>query len=273
MVSVKVAAVAAFAALFTTAASAADMPQMLPPVELPPIEDFAGGWYLRGDIGMSNQKVGSLYNVLYDSATSVQSVHKDFDSAPIFGIGVGYQWNDWLRTDLTGEYRGKANFKGLDIVRSGGVTQTNDYGGSKSEWLFLANAYVDLGTWYSITPFVGAGVGFSRNTISNFTDVNVPAAGVAYGGEAHKWNFAWAVHAGLSYKVSPNWSFEFAYRYVHLGDAMSGDLITYLGANAVNNPMHFRDISSHDFKFGVRWMIDPRPATPNIMLPPLMRRG
>ena len=61
---------------------------------------------------------------------------------------------------------------------------------------------------------------------------------------------------------------------MNLGDAISGDLVTFTGTNAVNNPMEFRNITSHDVKFGVRWLLDPpmeqqRP----VMLPPLMRRG
>ena len=99
------------------------------------------------------------------------------------------------------------------------------------------------------------------------------AGGVASGGEASKWNFAWALHAGVSYKVTQNFSLEFAYRYVSLGDALSGDIVTYLGGNTTNNPMHFRDITSHDLKFGVRWLLDaPAPMQP-MMPPPLMRRG
>ncbi len=54
---------------------------------------------------------------------------------------------------------------------------TNDYTGIKKEWLFLANAFVDLGTWRSITPYVGVGVGFANVTISNFRDTNVIAGG------------------------------------------------------------------------------------------------
>src|SRR5947209_11637826 len=73
------------------------------------IEDF-GGWYLRGDIGMTNQKVGSLFNVLYNSpGTGVQAVGMGFDSAGLAGLGVGYQINPWLRADVTAEWRGKAN--------------------------------------------------------------------------------------------------------------------------------------------------------------------
>jgi opacity protein-like surface antigen len=171
---------------------------------------------------------------------------------------------------VTGEYRGGATFHGLDLVESAGpVFTANDYRAVKSEWLVLANIYADLGTWYSFTPFVGVGVGASANRISGFTDTCTGCAGgsLALGETATKWNFAWAVHAGIAYRVTPALSIEFAYRYVNLGDALSGDLVTYDGApNALVNPMEFRDISSHDLKFGVRWMIGPP-------MYPMMRRG
>ena len=278
MVSVKVASFVGAVALFASAAQAAraaDMPQ-LPPVYAPPIEEYvASGWYLRGDIGMSNQQVKSLDNALYSTVTSVNTVHKDFDSAPFFGLGVGYQFNHWFRADVTGEYRGKANFHGLDIVKSGGNTFTDEYHASKSEWLVLANIYADLGTWYSFTPFVGVGIGASHNTISNFLDVctTCVGGGVATGATASKWNFAWALHAGVAYKVNSQLSIEFAYRYVSLGDAMSGDLIRFDGVNQFNNPMEFKNITSHDLKLGVRWLLDAPVDKGPVMLPPLRSRG
>jgi opacity protein-like surface antigen len=271
MVSVKVASVAGAIALLATAANAADMPS-LPPMYVPPIEEAVGGWYLRGDIGMSNQQVGSLFNALYSTATSVTTVNKSFDSGQTFGLGVGYQFNDWLRADVTGEYRGRANFHGFDRVQAGGPF-SDEYTASKSEWLMLANIYADLGTWYSVTPFVGAGIGAARVTIANFMDINTPTGGVAFGDTASKWNFAWAVHAGLAYKVTPRLSIEFAYSYVSLGNGMSGDLITYQGGNSLYNPMEFRNITSQDLKLGIRWMLEPPAETQPMMLPPLMRRG
>jgi opacity protein-like surface antigen len=271
MVSVKVASALGFA-LLATAASAADMPQP-PPIYVPPIEEVSAAWYLRGDIGMTNQQVKSITNLLDSTFTSVNTVQKDFDSAPFFGVGVGYAWNSWLRTDLTGEYRGKANFHGFQITSAGGPG-SDEYRASKSEWLGLANVYVDLGTWWCVTPFIGAGVGVSRNTISNFMDINTPNGGVAYGAETSKLNFAWAVHAGVSYKVTNQLSLEFAYRYVDLGDALSGDIVRFDGINQFNNPEHFNHITSHDLKLGVRWMLEPAAPEPQpIMLPPLMRRG
>ena len=282
MVSVKVASFVSAVVLIATAAHtgarAADLP--LPPVVPPPIEEYVvSGWYLRGDIGMTNQQTGSLNNALYSTATSVTTAQKDWDSSPLFGPGAGYQWNTWLRTDVTGEYRGKANFHGLDIVNNHGTMLTDQYQASKSEWLVLANLYVDLGTWYSFTPFVGFGVGAARNTISSFTDTcatvsGCPGGSVATGATASKWNFAWAAHAGVSYKVNNQLSFEFAYRYVDLGDAMSGDLVTFTGTNNVYNPMEFKHLTSHDLKFGLRWMLEPpMPMQQPMMLPPLIRKG
>jgi opacity protein-like surface antigen len=281
MVSVKVAALAGFAAVFAIAAHsgahAADMPY-LPRVEIPVVEEF-GGWYLRGDIGMTNQRIKELYNNDYNLVTSVNTAQKGFDSAMLFGIGVGYQFNNWFRADLTGEYRSRSNFHGLDIVRSGGSTYTDEYTGSKSEWLMLLNGYVDLGTWYNLTPFVGAGIGASYNTIHDFKDtcsiVSVCTGGsVATGKDNSKWNFAWALHAGVAYKVTNAFAVELAYRYVNLGDASSGDLVAYNGTNQRFNPMEFRGITSHDFKLGLRWMLDaPMERKQMIDLPPLMRKG
>ena len=39
--------------------------------------------------------------------------------------------------------------------------------------MFLANAYVDLGTWWCFTPFIGAGVGGARNMISGVQDQGI----------------------------------------------------------------------------------------------------
>jgi opacity protein-like surface antigen len=160
MVSVKVASVAGAVALFATVANAADMPG-LPPIYPPPVEEFSvSGWYLRGDIGMTNQQFKKLHQRLYDAPTtlSVTAVGMGWDSSTFFGLGAGYKFNDWFRADVTGEYRGKANFHGSDIYQTVGGPGVDNYSGSKSEWVFMANAYVDLGTWWCLTPYVGLGI-------------------------------------------------------------------------------------------------------------------
>ncbi len=240
---------AAALGLAPTLTNAADMP--MPPMPAP--VEF-GGWYLRGDIGITNQAVKKLDSPAFTPAVTV--LEKGFDSSGSFGVGVGYQFNSWLRSDITGEYRSKANFNGLDFVSTNG--QTNQYRGDKSEWLFLWNVYADLGTWYGITPFVGAGVGFDRLTIGNFTDTNIGLNGnnpaLGFSTDNSKWNFAWALHAGAAYHVTPNFTIELSYRYVNLGNGATKDLLAPDGSNPTFNPINFKNVYSNDIRLGVRWM-------------------
>ena len=276
MRSVKSLAAAGAASLLSSVAFAADMPSIAaPPAYAPPqVEDF-GGWYLRGDIGFSNQRVRRLNNVLdANNTSSVQNL--GFNTAGIFGLGVGYKVNNWFRVDVTGEYRGNSQFFGTDRISLPGGVGTETYHATKSEWVVLANAYVDLGTWWYITPFIGAGVGGARVGIANFTDQGIAnngagaLPGLVFGDNLSKWNLAWAIHAGLAYKVSPNFTVELAYRYLDMGDGLTGDLRAFDGANNVVNPTTFKNITSHDLKLGVRWNLD---SSEPVEAPPPVRKG
>ena len=116
MRSVKFLIAAGAATLMSSAVFAADMPIAPPPAYAPPpvVEDF-GGWYLRGDIGFSNQRVSRLSHPLdAQNTSSVQNLN--FNTAGIFGLGAGYRFNNWFRVDVTGEWRGNSNFFGTDHI-------------------------------------------------------------------------------------------------------------------------------------------------------------
>jgi opacity protein-like surface antigen len=276
MRSVKFFIAAGAASLMSSAAFAADMAIAPPPYAPPIVEDF-GGWYLRGDIGFSNQRVSRLNNALdVNATTSVQNLN--FNTAGIFGLGVGYRFNNWFRADITGEYRGNSQFFGTDAITFPGGFGTDTYHATKSEWVVLGNAYVDLGTWWCMTPFIGAGVGGARVSINGFTDQGIvtpvpgpgPAlASLAFGDNVSRWNFAWALHAGVAYRVTPNFTVELAYRYLDMGNGLTGDLRAFDGTNSINNPTTFRSITSHDLKIGVRWDL----TNPPVYEPPLVRKG
>ena len=114
MRSVKSFIAAGAATLLSQAAFAADMAIAPPPYAPPVVEDF-GGWYLRGDIGFSNQRVDRLNNAL-DSTLTSSVQNNSFNTAGIFGLGVGYKVNNWFRADVTGEYRGNSQFLGTDRI-------------------------------------------------------------------------------------------------------------------------------------------------------------
>jgi opacity protein-like surface antigen len=284
MRSVKYLFAAGAASLLSSAAFAADMPMIQPAPPMyapPPVEDF-GGWYLRGDIGFSNQNLSSVRDTApgaYNNVAVAQT--SNFGSAGIYGGGVGYQFNNWFRADVTGQYRGKSNFTGLDVISgtgpAAGLFETDSYTATKSELLFLANAYADLGTWWCITPFVGAGIGTARVSIGNFTDTGDISNGVSppphsfnYAGESSKWNFAWALHAGLAYKVSPGFTVELAYSYVNMGNGLTGPSYSFdQVTNTTHAPFAFNGITSNDVTLGLRWELN----TPQTYAPPLVRKG
>jgi opacity protein-like surface antigen len=226
--------------------------------------EVGGGWYLRGDIGMTNQEVDRLSFVPQGEAIrrgvgddTFQKVHYEFDSSPLVGVGIGYQFNHWIRADVTGEYRGKSTFHGLERGLGAFPDFVDQYSATKSELVGLANVYFDLGTWHGITPFIGAGVGVTRNTISAFTDVGVGpgTVGLAFADERSETDLAWALHAGLAYDVTQNFKVELAYRYLNLGDAKTGTLVRYDNSGCRCLGVAFKDIDSHDFKIGMRWML------------------
>jgi opacity protein-like surface antigen len=248
--------------LALAASSTAHAADLLPPPAMPyaaaPVE-VGGGWYLRGDIGMTNQDVDRLSFVPQEEAilrglgdASFESIHSDFDSSPLVGIGVGYQFNNWIRADLTGEYRGKATFHGLE--RSIDLSGANEYSATKSEWVGLANLYIDLGTWHGLTPFIGAGVGFTHTMIDNFRDHGSPSS-LAFARDHAETELAWAVHAGVAYDVTPNFKVEVAYRYLNLGDGKTDTLHRYDDSGCRCLAVKFKDLDSHDFKIGMRWML------------------
>ena len=285
MRSVKYLIAAGAASLLSSTAFAADMPSIMPAPQPyyapPPAEDF-GGWYLRGDIGFSNQNVKSVLDTNSAAYNNVAvSQTSSFGSAGIYGGGVGYQFNNWFRADVTGEYRGKSNFTGLDVISGtgpfAGFVGTDSYTATKSEVLFLANAYADLGTWWCVTPFVGAGIGTARVSVGNFTDTGdfinggIQNHSFNYAGQASQWNFAWALHAGIAYKVSPGLTIELAYSYVNLGNGLTGPTSSFdQVTNTTHAPFSYNNITSNDVKLGLRWELNTPPAyTP----PPLMRKG
>lgn len=187
MVSVKSFTAGAVAIVVSsTAVYAADMPA--PPPEmiyLPAPCCGAGGWYLRGDIGIGVQTFSEFdftqTNPAFVWPSNWQIVQKDIQDTAIFGLGVGYVVNNWLRVDVTGEYRTEAAFKATGSYSGvanfcnpplgGGVGTCFDVNsGNISSSVFMANAYVDLGTWWCLTPFIGAGVGGAYNRITGVQD-------------------------------------------------------------------------------------------------------
>jgi len=167
---------ATLGALCVSAATAADMPFASPLPPPPPVDqpvEFGTGWYLRGDVGYSNMPVPV---VVADFANNLGRT-----GAASGGIGFGYQYNSWLRTDFEID---RAVFRPSSaqapIWCPSGTVMDNQSTKLPVGYLYdpnetctpyvtahlnrttpMFNAYLDLGHWSGFTPYVGAGVGMS----------------------------------------------------------------------------------------------------------------
>jgi opacity protein-like surface antigen len=240
----------------TATASAADLlppPPVMEPVPIPePVQ--AREIYLRSYVGITNQKIDTFTNDVIRAGNFSIEDHS-FDSSPFIGFGIGIRRDERFRFDLTGEYRGRSDFHGLDTYVDpycGGGVCTNEYTGIKSEWLFLANAYWDLFTHRGFTPYVGAGIGTAEVTLDNFTDVNLTTNGLHWSDDNSEWNLAGALHAGFSYEISNDLTFDMGYRYTYLGDGKTGSFRTYDPTPSPSR-LELKDIVSHDIHVGLRW--------------------
>ena len=286
MVSVKLFIRAGAATLISTAAYAADLPQ--PPIAYQPqpaiVEAAASGWYLRGDVGVGVQTFSEFDHDQTDSSfgwpPSWTIVQKDIQDATILGFGAGYEVNNWLRFDVTGEYRTKAAFKVTgsytDFCPNSGVCFDVNQGNISSS-VFMANAYIDLGTWWCLTPYIGAGVGGAYNRISGVQDNGIISNGfVGFGytlADSAAWDLAWNVQAGLTYNVSNNLKIDFGWRYLNLGSPETAVVSCQNTSPCPGAFYTFKDMTSQDFRIGLRWMLNPEPTPVLMPAPPLTTRG
>lgn len=198
------------------------------------VQEYQSGWYLRGDIGYRMNDLDGA-----SSSIGINPTNPTIDDRFTIGGGGGYK-NGWFRTDLTMDYAPRASFTSV----------TPDYRMKVETFTTLANVYLDLGTWYGMTPYIGAGAGMSWNcTRDYFSNVLLFPGLQGVDINKAKWDFAWAAMAGLTFNLSPNLLMDFSYRYLNMGDAT-----TPIAGN--NNQITIRDMTAQEFRLGLRYNLN-----------------
>ena len=217
--------------------------------DVPPPPPTDRGMYFKGYVGAADANVGDIWTEQFGTGTGFVH-HKDIKSSPLFGLGIGWQRNHWLRFDLTGEYRGDAVFLAHDQFPG---DNTNEYTADIRSWMGLANAYIDMGNWCGFTPFIGAGIGFCHADRRRHEGRQRSRTAASPLVRTHtKTNFAYAFYAGGSFDITPQVALELTYRYADLGTAQSGRVTTFDGA-ASNSGVFVQDITSNDVMLGMRY--------------------
>ncbi|MCM2504482.1 outer membrane beta-barrel protein [Aureimonas altamirensis] len=177
------------------------------------------GWYARIDAAHSlgnGSKGARVLDPAGDAGGGYLSESDDFSG----GAGIGYRFNDILRTDVTARY-GRYDVGGAaDMDAFCGVGCRLDMAGRRDVVDLDANLYADLGTIMGVTPYVGAGVGASH------ISYEAVAAGLCAGdactgatdiAERDGWRASYSLMAGAAYALSGTISLDAGYRYTHTG--------------------------------------------------------
>ncbi|WDZ75951.1 porin family protein [Ensifer adhaerens] len=219
-----------------TAAFAADVYQPpMEPVPEQPVEVIqTSGWYLRGDVGYAwNHLRGANFYQGGPSGSIADFDSADIDDSWVIGGGVGYQFNNYFRADITADYWGNGDFAGSTSGGCGlfpGEPCVSRDISSVSAWSLMANAYVDIGTYGAFTPYVGAGIGATRvswdglrNTSCVDGDPTRCDPTTNHGGE-DSWRFTYALMAGTAIDLTCNLKADIGYRFRQVDD---GDMFGY----------------------------------------------
>jgi opacity protein-like surface antigen len=281
MFLIRAAALASLAA--AAPAAAADLFGSTPPMTFPASQsatviENGTNWYVRGDLGIDFTSAPRIALGAVPSAPpgllGAGAVSTGSTTGFVGGLGAGYRLSDFIRLDATWDYwtaPGRARsvavvcpygLSGVANPATGGgylYDRSNACLGSLNlsphNNTFLANAYVDLGTYAGFTPYVGAGLGLDASALqgsANFVEAanGLPyAANLASNGQfpsvwvnsagqpivpqpavpfaLQVWNrslhsvsyhFAWALTAGVGFQLTPSATLDLGYRYLNGGE-------------------------------------------------------
>ncbi|MGN6465467.1 MAG: outer membrane protein [Rhizobiaceae bacterium] len=243
------------------------------PPQFVPVE-VGNGWYLRGDVGFAfSRDMGDINYRTFDigggTYTNGRLDRASLDTGMTYGIGFGYTFNQWLRSDITldgfnADLHGSvASTDPCDGAPAGTTCRTTG-SGSVSALSLMANGYVDLGTYAGLTPYVGAGAGMSRVKWGGFSENTycVDGAGTCtdalLGTTPHSgktdYRFTYALMAGLAYDISTNLKLDIGYKYTHVvgGDTFNWDSASAT-AGATGTQGRDDGFSSQEVRVGLRY--------------------
>ncbi|HMB49010.1 MAG TPA: outer membrane protein [Afifellaceae bacterium] len=224
-------------AMLAVSAEAQPVP-VIEPEPLPEPPEEIGAWYLRGDIAYV---INSEPNVYFDEDVARQRFgYADIDDTARIGVGVGRRFGDWFRSDLTLDYAVETGLAGGTPGPCGPASCATVERVDLSTLSLMLNGYASLGYFSGISPYVGAGVGFSylnwdyRAGLDNRSNDDV--------------RFAYALMAGVGYDINSNWTVDAGYRFFNVPKGNIAD-----DNAALNGDIRFEDLMSHEFRLGLRY--------------------
>jgi len=256
------------AALLAQAAQvqAADILPPAPSLDSPALRGrFEGesGAYLRADAGFGQLRARSPSSTFFSPQPTFQREATRLDQAGLLGLGVGYQFNEFIRADVTGEYRGSASYSArasyADSANCGAARCVDAYKGALRSAALMGNVYGQIGSWFDVTPYMGLGLGFARTTVAPLSVGAGNGHGAGQAPDATQIRPALALMAGAAWDLSATVKIDLGYRYTTLGSARSGAMACTPANGPCAGQVQKMDLASHDLRIGLRYGLAPGP--------------
>lgn len=213
----------------------AEAPQDVPAAVIPQTKvEFGTGWYVRGDIAATETYAAETARASLD--TEEFGIRKNHSAAYDLSLGGGYSFTNGFRSDLNVDFHQPTSSDQLDILCSSSAVLTCSQHNKFTGYDALANLFYDFGTWYRLTPYIGAGAGVAFGDAN--TRIDGDPSGNTYFGKYAYHNFAFALMAGVAIDILPHTKLDFGYRYLNNG-------------NLVGTSIYY-----HEVRAGLRYMID-----------------
>lgn len=189
--------------------------------------------YLRAGAGIALSKDASFSDVDCHSGSPAAlfgcsngndgratGAYGDFGNSVALDAGIGYLWNNWLRTEISFSYRpdfqfdGSSNFSQIETTFHQAVEADAESLSVMVVGVVRPLSLFGLKKWL-VEPFVTAGMGVAHNRIDSMVYTFPKTATITPDG-SHT-GFAWSVGAGFAYELGKNTELELVYRYTDLG--------------------------------------------------------
>ena len=278
-------ALTGMAITLTGAAVAADLPVSSLPVIEHVEQVQLSNWYLRGDVGASISQQPDFSVNIPNSATPTDFSDVSTEAAATFGIGLGYQFSNGIRVDVTGDYIAPQEYSARPWnygQATGSFTNGVDpfYTGKakmkRESAVAMVNAYYEFSNFGNFRPYLGAGIGVAWNRIDDATYYdeylyqNVLNSGYSFPNQnipgqftqesKDSTNLAWALMAGVAYQLTDRIDLDIGYKYLNLGDCRTGGVL-YTDNSALatgqiqqtDNYSRIENVADHQIRIGMRY--------------------
>ncbi len=259
-------ALAAFCLTISVTAAAA---QSLP--KAPSLDDLEArggfaherGLYLRADLGVAWQQLGTRPSSIYNGLTGFHYNTLDIEATRPVGVGIGYRSSDLFRFDLTSEYRSRANIRTTPVYACGASTCSDPLTSDLRSLVTMLNGYFEIGSWHEVTPYVGMGLGLAHH---RFGPVSIPANagnhGAATTDTRSRNRLALSVMTGAAYDLSARVKLDMGYRYLYAGSLESGsfDCTANATPSICNGGTQSLRVQSHELRVGLRVLLQETPG-------------